>query len=638
MLARLHPYLIGLFALLGTLLLFTSWYSIGYLLLIAYFALFGRLISVNYSLFRRFILYLLILLASIPLVGIVCFFANIQVYPVLVAAVVFVLEALSFLRKDSPAFKLSRQNIILQADGVAIILALVPPLVMAGSFFSKDYAASAFQLTSNGWDNGSHILMMYSATTANGFNHRLIEKGDNHTDPGVEGYPQAWHLATTNFFNGFGQKLFSPEQPFLTMYVYLVAITMWSLLAAYILSISAWNFFLLIKKRKPKLIEAIALLSLSFLVQLFIIYGSFNHGFSNYIGVLCYLLLMLVFGIEWLRSSKPLNLFLALFFGVSAILQWFLVLPIVLLTILAALLWNPIHKGKLNRATLASFYAACIASLVVSFVPVYIFLAYTPPDSGDQLNAGSYVDLFNEVNAVFPVNVIFFAIVSLFTLFYGVIYSKLDIKLKRAILLCLMPTLLFSFGLFLYQNMTNHGVSYYFMKVLGISLVMTSIASCALFADACSKLATKIKEFKLLQLALPLVLLAMVTIYSGQSFYGFFSLFRDNTRISTPVATEVSNIMVNTDPSKDFIVIFRNLAVYEDYNSKLPNRVTHQPRNCAYWISRSDNTPEDVLERIDTCADELHLKGQSLHVVTSRETEDSVTELHKPNVIIHNVK
>lgn len=636
-----HPLIIRVLLLITILVLaFTLWYGIAYILATVLATIVFRPLFVFRTFVQRFVLLLLTLLAVIPLVGLVCWASHADVLPIY--NLVGFLLVFSALYSKSDKRGSTKPTWIDKVDIVSLSVALLPVIILLISFTpAPNKSASLFQLASEGWDNGSHILMLEDNSSLHGYAYGPWSELKGKMIERFNGYPQAWHLATADVVNGFDGNRFRPEKPMQTILVYMVASIGWMVIASYLFVLCASRLYEQITNKVMVKGEILSVAIVSILFQIIVVYGSLASGFTNYIGSIVYLILLLSMVVEILHKPSTRAYVLAVIFGTTSVIIWFLTLPPVAITIIILLSLRRDTFKRSIRSTLKDWrvMTALIIGSSAMVLQIYIFQNFSAVGGSDQLNTGVKISPFSVTIGVFPVSQLLYVLVISITLLYC--YKKLhEDSTQKLLLTILIPWILLVFGTFLYQNITVNYTSYYLSKVLGLSLIVSGITGSVIFSIWINKHAV-MKYNSIVIPAASLLAIGLLVIGTGQSTYGLNKLFNTNARTSRGVSVKIAAFLRSGEYNDSYIIVLTDNTLsdgsLEDFHGKLEMRVVHQRLNCAYRIT--GHMPiEDEIDRLSTCADKLAAKGKSIIVITSNKTEKRVLALNKSNIIVRNTR
>lgn len=619
---------------------FTPFYSVAYLLIILVAVMLLDGFSVFNTAWSRFILFLSVFLAIIPLVGLLCWLLHIEDFPVIntLGFIGFV----CLLYSKGQRHRQESRRIISKIDVVAIIVGLIPIAIISVSYLpSSNHSAALFQLASEGWDNGAHIQMLEDVSSHHGYVYGPFNEPKDQTIVKSNAYPLAWHLSTANFVNGFGGNRFDPHKPIATIAAYMAASLGWMMLACYLFIVCSWKAYERIFNKKLKnASEIVPLVAVALLVQMIVLYGSLASGFTNYIGSVAYLILLAVAVMEIIEAPNNSRTYLlAILFGTVSVLAWFLIFPAIALTLLIlVVIRKPTIRESLETAIKdRRFILFGIIGFAAMLLQIYIFMKFSAVGGSAQLNAGVSINPFTAVIGVFPVNQILYTLIIVSC---GVFYfsNKTSENTRKLILTLVLPWLLLAMGLFVYQNITMGYTSYYLSKLFGLSLVAAGIIFGGIFISWINTyIKTKYSSFVIP--AVSLLIIGIAVIGTGQSTYGLNKLFQRNARTEYSTAAVTISVLKSFDPNSQYIVVFTDHkstdGASEDNHGRLELRVTHQTINCAYAVTNPKSL-SGRLDRLASCADQLKLQGKSIIVITSKSTKNKVKQLHRDNIIIRN--
>jgi hypothetical protein len=524
-----------------------------------------------------------------------------------------------------------------KTDALALLTALIPVVIMTASYVSPNLAASLFQLTSEGWDNGSHILMLQDNTAQNGYVYGPLEDLKDVIIQESNAYPQAWHLATADIINGFGGDRFIPKDTTQTMLSYMIASLGWMVITSYLLVVCMWRFLEYItKKSAKKIVEVAPIIAFSSLVIVVVIISALMHGFTNYIGSLAYLILLVAMAIEARYSTSRTVYLLAIVFGTMSVLTWFLTLPAVALSIALMIIsrYDSVRNSLLSTLRDWKILLFTLTAGVAMLFQLYLFQKFSTVTGTSQLNVGSLVEPFDVTGSPLHIShVLFGMIIAVFIAF--VISRKIQLSTKHILFIVVSPWLLLVLGVYLYQNITVGTNSYYLTKTVGLCLTAAIIPIGALLSVFLSKVNVVYPKIVIPLTAIFVVICAVYA--SGQPTYGINKLFQANARTTYSTAVKTVEYLPKTTDGNAYIVVLTGRKSYEgtreDHHGKLELRVVHQPLNCTYDVTGYTSV-KTAVKRLAECADEPSLKNKTLYVLTSAETHSKVQALNRSNIKI----
>lgn len=634
---KLFPLLIVILALVMSI---TSFYSIGYILLIVLLSLYIDSVGIFKTFVQKCVLFTLLLTATIPVIGLLCWVLDTPLLA-LYNQVAFILLSLTlFGINKSHNLNLKRNPFIEKVDLIAIAIAIIPITLLALSYgTAPNRTASLFQLSSEGWDNGSHILMMEADSEANGYVYGPYAELKDKLIEGFNAYPQAWHLTTAHLVNGFGGNRFVPTNPMGVILAYTIATLTWLVVLTYLFTVCMWRFYEhLTKGRSPKISETSILVAASSLVSIVVFLASLMHGFTNYIGTLVYLCLSVAMMMNLFLNKNTLtqNYSLFIIFSLTAILSWFLVLPAFAVAF-ALLLFVRFDSVKTGLATILQNWKMLTITLLAGFaalLQLYIFQKFSGVGGEDQLNTGSLVLPFDMTGSPLHISHILFGLI-IAGYFTFLLKANVEKKTKTLMLAIIIPWLTLVMFVYIYQNITAGQNSYYLTKVVGLWLVAAMIPLGALLATSISKV--HIPKPALLSPILSFFLIFSVLLATGQPLYGLNKLFQKHARTTYGTAEKVVEYLPKTTTGKAYIVSLTGRKSYEnsreDYHGKLEMRVVHQPLNCTYSITGYISI-KTAVKRLEKCADQPYMKDKTIYVLTSPASYTKVKDLNKSNITI----
>jgi hypothetical protein len=619
------------------LLSFTDYYSFGYILVLIPAAYMSRDFFVFKSFLQRCILYLLAFVALMTITGLACWLLHTPLHPLYNIAAFILFSAglqLSFI----PRKALISSPFIDRVDVIGIVVALAPIILLAASYLpSPNHSAAWFQLASEGWDNGPHIVMMEDVSHARGYVYGERTYNDN-----PNSYPMGWHLASADFANGFGGNRFDPQQPMMTIIAYMIVSIAWLVITSYtfvlVLCRMYENFT---EKTLRKITEIVPLAAVGLLVLIVVLVAALMHGFTNYLGSMAYMILLGTMILESLRSrtSSTKHYVLSVLFGTVSVITWFLTLPAVSLIILFMLA----TRRPSVKDSIASVIKdwRLVLSLAIGFaamlIQVYIFKIYSVIDSSNQLVEGSVITPFDMSGSPLHISVVLFGVISAASLFC-ITRRSITKQMQKLFIITTLPWLFLVLVVYLYQNMIEGYNSYYLTKVMGMSLI-ASLLPLGAYATA---LLVKTRTISYPRVVVPCIALFGVFVLllgTGQPLYGFNKLFQKHARTTYGTSEKVLQHLPETTNGKAYIVVFTNKKSYEgtreDNHGKLELRVAHQRLNCIFFVTGYDSRNKTT-KRLGQCADEPYMKDKTIYVITSPETQKRVERLDKPNIVIIN--
>lgn len=623
--------------LASILLAFTDFYGIGYLISVTIPTLVFGSFFVFRTYTQRFVLFLLTILAVTPIVGLVCSMLHTELMPVYNIVAFFAVCGLLYTRKSVSA----KLNFIDKADITAIIVAAIPIVIMTLSYATApNLRASLFQFASEGWDNGSHIVMIEDISLLHGYAYNNYPGSKQGFTGGPSSYPQAWHLATADIVNGFGGVRFDDAKPFSTLIAYVAASVGWTVLTSYLIVLCVWrsreHFF---GKFRATIKDIVPIVSITLALGLVVIIPSLMHGFTNYIGTIAYIVLLSAMLIESRINKNHYIYVLAALFGTMSVLTWFLTLPAAGLVILF-MYFTRSNKLKTSLTQIIKDWRIVIVlvgGVVAMATQVLIFQNATAGSGGatNQLNAGVRVFPFDMTDGgPLQISPILFGLLTAIVIMF-ITLRKNSVKIKETLLILVVPWLFLALVVYFYQNITEGSNSYYLPKVIGLSLVATILPLGALFSAYLSNL--KFTYPRLTISTLAVIIPCLVIIGTGQPPFGIIKLFQAHARTTYSTAATIVPYFKDADviDGKSTIVVVSSRTNYEnireDNHGKLEIRLFNNTRNCTYGVTKY-RPMEMQLSRLASCADKLAKKDKDIIAVISPDLKNKIAALEKSNI------
>lgn len=630
-------------AVLALCLSFTNFYSIGYLLLAvaaAPYVIRTRLLPTYVS---KAIASLLLLLTITMTVGLILWFFKITVHPVFVV-LVFSILTLFVSAKDKKG-EVARTPLSSLRDFGALGIAIITPVLMFCSHFLPTYTDTAvYQILSNGWDNSSHVLMVETTALEKTYAY-APEKGKAYSNT-AGAYPQAWHLATSNFANGFGGNLFNPDNPMRVLRWYLVVVTVWAIVAAFLLARITYSLTdrFTIKSKLPKIMTFILFVAANLIVQVLSISSAYDLGFANFVGLMTYMLLLAAsyLDVPQKRTDGEVRakIITGALFCSAAIMCWFLPLPALLLTYLLFSLQltkeDGIKKFVKKHGVASIIIGASI--LVAGTVQLLIFVAYSGVSGTTQLNATGGVYKNSELLIALIV-----ASVCIFTLHY---LHKKDNQLIKQVVFTIAPMVGLIFALYFYQMVLAGSLSYYYYKLLyllaifaGIFFIPTIIG----FSHVVYNKFERSDKLGVMTLLSVFGILGLMVIGTQQKAAPWHHLLQRNSTVAYDTAEVMTNYLRTENPGKVKLIALTDRSKQtgpkknDIFNGDLVSRVTYQPPTCAFYVMNNPGSQKFTarVKRLSECADQT---SDTIIVITNDVTKRAIVDLHKANIRIVNVK
>lgn len=623
--------------LIAGLLSLTHFYSIGFILVCLYFAGKKSSLRVFSTSLSKFIFSLLMLLATIILIGLAVWLSNAPLHPAYVLIPYIALMTLLTKRHEGTSKK-ARGALLDKSDLYSVSASLAIPLLIFLSYFIPHYSdAALYQLLSNGWDNSSHVSMIETTSLQKGYAY--AKESDNPYDNFSNAYPQAWHLASSFFASGFGFNPFNPDSPLTVLRSYALTITAWLVLSGYLLAKNSLSIYSRYLKRggdkESSLISYVPLVGGVLVVQLMSTTGAFFLGFANFIGLMTFMLLFASIVMD-IHKDKKTNrgphIIAAAVACSAASMCWFLLLP-ALFASFVLYIWHVVIDGNKLKFVKNNILPLTISVIVLmcALIQVIIFLRYSSTAGTDQLNAGggAYENS---------------GLLLLVMLFASAAAAKLGSTeyIKRLVVL-LTPCVGLVFIIFLYQTLLLGETSYYFYKTLDASTLyigMFFIASLLLLSNTL---------YKKLHGSAPLTALAItaslcvLVVGTNQTITPWYRIVQRNSVVSYTAAEAMVNYLKKNDPHTTKIITLTSRSnepgpkKNDVFNGDLVTRVSHLKPTCVFYVVNSYESRafSARLRRLSKCADETN---DTILVITNSVTREAVAKLGKKNIDIITIK
>lgn len=571
----------------------------------------------------RFLLSLLILLGIIMIFGYVELAINQTIYP----PVVLITLLLAFYRKNN--INSSVVTVVSSADYISIIVVASTLLVLIMSFFFPRYSdASLYQLLTNGWDNANHITMLQTVGNENKFVIGPFDQVQEKTIIESSTYPQAWHLATANIADGFGNKTINENTPVLTMRWYFIIQIIWYFVASYFFS--KISLFLALTQMKKKninisssftyMVSGIAIFTILTLTLL----GALIAGHINYIGLIAYILAILAYSISSFDDDNRLSkdLIILSLLATSAILCWFLPMPAILLSVLIFIKTKyPFSLLRLNRSK--SFIPAIILSISVLPLIVYVTASSTSGLSSLVAPGGQAV-------TISPMLIYIGGLILLYT-------GYKNLKSMHVLVSYVFPFFILSAFIYLYQMLTIGHSKYYYDKIVLILALLVGVLLAPCLVMLSSFFKKNIMDSNTYSLLGVISILFISVVVSGQTLFSVYHSLQRHSFVSYNVAEDIISYLNSDERKSSELLIYtkKNIPAgvqNDSLNGNLQTLIQHKPLTCVNDIIRDGGeSQETVLTRLSSCANSLNIP---IYVITSDETRPLVQSLSNDNVRI----
>ncbi len=639
MLKILHDHILIKLLILATCIAIglTPLYGLVYIFLICAGAYLVKPLRGYPSYIASFIVELFILSACIMVAGIFIWALKQPALLALSTTGLYIFTA--YFRLDDKQRKISLIN---TNDVVALIIAIVAPIIICGSYLmTQSPRVGVYQFLANGYDNGSHLNMLQNNSRINGYDFHGIPsfvKKDRGSSDEYRGYPQGWHLATISFMEGFGKKVFSSKNPLHLLDAYLIAYLSWTFITIFITT-RLTLFFAIDRSNKvdqspdSRWLKLLLAIVIAVYIQMIVYWGSLAHGFPNYIACLGYIGLVIGFLHQALDGNKKSinrttvlrDWLMALFLTSATVLIWILPLPALALSLLFSLAF--IFKKKvpsvsfLTSASIRSFIGPVVMlgiSCAAILAELLIYMKYSQHGS-NQVAEGS-------LTGTFPVSI--FLTIPLLALI--LIYSlRSRSSIAKISLVSTIPFAVLSAGI-AYDQLAQVGrLSYYFSKSLAIVLLITSLFVVPAFMYIIRRLTTL--SAHIIAAVVFISALCLLTFISGQSFSDSSQIFQKHSKIDPALSSKIVHFLRTNDLDTYSYPIVLTGSAQQDKNGFLYQRVYNKPYQCTKSIvTRKGYHLNTSYTRLESCYEILRAAHKKIYVITSPTTESVVSHSSIP--------
>ena len=593
----------------------TPFYSVAYIIALAYAAKHIQPSKTFGSLASRFILSLLIMVAVIMAIGMILWFVHVPLYPLMTlfgfgVAMLIIGKLLPSPINHSVSIVVDRGDILSAISASAIIL-----LIIAFFYLPKPQDSASVQIITNGYDNIAHVSLLTTDAIERGYVYGYEKDVSTKTLSALGAYPQGWHLATSHLMNGFGVNLLQPTKPLLTANAYIAVLFIWYFITVYVAGRIAWRILqnTLEKKRYQTLDTAVIFILGSFLIQLLVYWGSLLFGFASFFGCLAYLLILTALVIDKEDTNSRSYLFIACMATLAATQSWIIPLPAMLATIFFGFFWHkPLPKWrqlfqKPAKHTALSFIFLLIAVLGGLF-QVWVLLKFT--------SVGATSAQLVAPGGIFWTSNLLVGTLLIFTFVYWLHDKKSHLSDK--IVATLAPIILVSAAVYIYQMLMAEATSYYFVKTFGLAMSVLGV----FFVPAFILWVLQLKKYVSYPFAGTLIaasILVTLIIGTGQNFLNFSGFMQRNSKVTTQTAEAIVHHFKTTDSTKNQLFVFRNETVLEDtMGTYFANRLTHRADLCDGVVRDDQQTLDDKFKRFKKCIDKTK---DHITVITSDKTD-----------------
>jgi hypothetical protein len=611
-----------------TIVSFSPYYGVAYLLSITLLAISLPRLQIFPTLISKFILSTLMLLAVAMIVGLLGWFAKIDLLPPLVAITTTLIAVACFKSRDT-AIVLGDKS-----DVLSVLLALATPAAIFASFFVPNYSnAALYQLISNGWDNAAHILMVETASIEKTYVYGHLKDVESKTIIDSNAYPQAWHLATANFAQGFNSNPFDPSRPFTVLQAYALAMVAWFFMASYLLSRASWSLIDKIKKNKRAMtwVGVVVFILSNLLIQLLTVTGAIQFGFANYVGLMAFMIAFIALLLEQRNAQNHRALSIVLpTLCVAGVLCWFLPLPALVGAL--ALYFLLVHKDKtkwlpyIKQNKLALVLSILLG--IVALAQVFIFASFSNITGGDLLTEAGGVSKNSEI---------LISIIILGTAGFLIKASLSDLLKKYLVIVA--PFLVLAGGLYVYQITLSDDVTYYYYKIMALVALAAGLFFIPVSVAIVDRISEKVKSPLVLAIA-SVCVFALLLVGTQQTLRAYFLIPQRNSKVHFDTAKAIANHLERDNLEKTKLIVLtdrtsdKGSTKNESFNGDLLMKVPHIPFTCVYYVVNLKDVDQKLpsrVKRLDKCAAELD-KDKEILVIANKKSKDKILQLKRDNI------
>lgn len=615
-------------ATLITIISFTPYYGVAYLLSIVLLTISLPRLRIFPTLLSKFILSALMLLAASMIVGLLCWFVKIELLPPLVTAIIALIAIFCFKNRDTSAPFVDKSDII------SAILAIATPAAIFASYFVPNYSnAALYQLLSNGWDNAAHILMVETASIEKTYVYGHLKDVESKTIIDSNAYPQAWHLATANFAQGFNTNPFDPARPFTVLQAYALAMVAWFFMAAYLLSRASWSLIGDIKKGKRPIgwVGVLVFILSNMLIQLLTVTGSIQFGFANYVGLMAFMMAFIALMLE--RRSTENHTALSIMLPAlcaAGVLSWFLPLPALIGSL--GLYFLLVHKDKTKWLRYIAHNKLALSLSVIlgalTLAQVLIFASFSNITGGDLLTEAGGVSKNSEI---------LISIIILVSVVYLIKSSLPDILKKYLVIVA--PFLVLAGGLYVYQITLSDDVTYYYYKIMALVALGAGLFFIPISVAVIDKASERIKNPLILAIS-SVCVFALLLVGTQQTLRAYFLIPQRNSKVHFDTAKAIANHLERDDLQKTKLIVLtdrtsdKGSTKNESFNGDLLMKVPHIPFTCVYYVVNLKDVDQKLasrVKRLDKCAAQLD-KDKEIVVIANKKSKDKILQLKRDNI------
>lgn len=609
-------------------LAFTPFYGIGYLIAVIIAARFIGFSKIFDTLFARIVLSAILLSVTVMIAGMLAWLITISVHPLLVLAL---FTGVTYLLGHFQNTDYSTKKFFSKKDTLAVSLALVSVVIMGVSFFfPKPTTSSAIQIVTNGIDGSAHLSLLRSLSVEKGYVYGTEEdtKGKVMQDSGS--YPQGWHLATSHIASGFGTNPFVSDKPINVVISLLVIISVWYISSIYLFTRISWQLMknmIKITKQNARYTTVLFIIA-NLVIQLLVLWPPLRLGFLNYMGCVVFSLIAVAMVIDrHKKSDNDISYLLAASLAAIAVAQsWLLPAPAILgMIILEFFIINPLIPltkiRSLKQFTKDNLPTILISAFLVASIvfQAAILLAYSITSPAEQLTTNGGAS---------SVSKLLFSIITVTALFGWIYLRPITKNFEQKAIAIIAPIALLCAAIYTYQIFESNTTSYYLTKSLGLALCLVGLFFVPAFVVLIQKIPTISKGFATITAVL---LLCLLFVSTNQTTSPINFLFQKNASMTYETSAAVDTLLKDPTLNTKPMVIFRGYNLNEDLvGSYFYSRLTSQQDECTTaFFTLEKQTIKNRLALIDECTRRTNIK---MTVITSRETNQKIADLHNPNL------
>lgn len=453
------------------------------------------------------------------------------------------------------------------------------------------------RFSTTGFDHTSHISMILSIYDNHGYAYGPANEATAkviYRD--FVSYPEGWHLNGSILWQSLSKNLnTSSAQITKTLFFYLMTVMLWY---GALLYFFCRIVLLLVSKFtgvRSTLFTSFGAFGFTLLCQVALLFGMLRYGFSSYLPVLLFSLLVTLLIIEHETEPKtplPYTLVTLSLLTAGLTLSWLLALPLGVLPILYIFIDSIGCRPRQIFTWVRQNVIACGLIFILAVSAVLQFYI--------QVAFNQKINQLNEAGAIGTVN---YGLLSLALVgsIIGVVYLK-----KKAVIkgfwYALSGSLLLTGGIYAYQYYSAMKPSYYSAKVGFLSMLLLLVFFASISIVYLEKVMSELNKlvalvvFGCLLLFLPFALGLDMPVLSYAS--------GDYRKLSPYAATQVSALLKTNDGQEGNVVIAKKLDYDEDLvSTHFLQMLSRSDADCQHsitWYLLSNDTPK-LLDKLNTC-------------------------------------